>query len=133
MSPETDPKNILFRPRNMINKRLLFTALSLSVVIVTGCISHEETVYRDAERKAVEFENDSAARIFYEALSKTSANGGRTEVKTEVSLPVVFDHKKKVVSGPNVAFNEAVILCDTNKDGRITEAEARIFAELKKK
>jgi hypothetical protein len=32
-----------------------------------------------------------------------------------------------------VAFNNAVMRCDTNKDGVITEAEARIFAENKDK
>lgn len=111
----------------------LSSIIAVSGLMLVGCISHEETVYRDVERKPVEFENDTAARVFYETVSHAQGAGSRTEVKTEVSLPVVFDHKKKVVSGPNVAFNEAVTMCDTNKDGKITEAEARIFAELKKK
>jgi hypothetical protein len=42
---------------------------------------------------------------------------------------VVFDHKRRVVEGESVAFNHAVLRCDTNGDGRITELEARIFAE----
>jgi hypothetical protein len=36
-----------------------------------------------------------------------------------------------VVPGPNAEFNEAVAICDANKDGRITEAEARTYASLK--
>lgn len=115
-------------------KNTCANALGLSVtLIVTGCISHEETVYKDVERRPVEFENDAAARVFYETLMNSRTPGERTESKTEVSLPVVFDHKKKVVAGPNAAFNEAVTFCDTNKDGKIMESEARIFAELKKK
>ena len=34
-----------------------------------------------------------------------------------------------VVRGPNEAFNLAVTRCDTNRDGQITEQEARIFAD----
>ncbi|MCD6050147.1 MAG: hypothetical protein K0Q55_1550 [Verrucomicrobia bacterium] len=103
------------------------------VLLMAGCISHHETVYRDVERRPVEFENDVAARIFYETVMRSRNAGERTEVRTDVSLPVVFDHKKRVVSGPNVAFNEAVTMCDTNKDGRVTVQEARIYAELKRR
>jgi len=97
-------------------------------LLVAGCITHEETVYRDVERAKVEFENDTAARIFYESLNKAGSRQGRTESKTEVELPIIFSDKRKVVSGPNAAFNRAVEQCDTNRDGMITEQEARIFA-----
>jgi hypothetical protein len=95
----------------------------------TGCISTEKTVYQEQDRAKVEFENDTAGRLFYEALSKLQSRHGRSESKTEVSIPVVFDHKRRVVEGESVAFNQAVRRCDTNGDGRITELEARIFAE----
>ena len=98
-------------------------------LFLTGCISHETTVYRDTERRKVEFESETAGRIFYEALSKVPAARGRRESKTEVSIPVVFDHKTRTVAGPNTAFNDAVERCDTNQDGKITEREARIYAE----
>jgi len=98
-------------------------------ILNTGCISTDETVYRDQERIKVEFENDTAGRLFYEALSQTRGSHPRRESKTEVSIPVIFDHKHRVVDGENVAFNQAVHRCDTNQDGRITELEARIFSE----
>src|SRR6266581_9518389 len=108
----------------------LLSALLLSLAVLnTGCISTERTVYRDEARVKVEFENDAAGRLFYEALSKMQSRRGRSESKTEVSIPVVFDHKRRVVEGESVAFNQAVRRCDTNGDGRITELEARIFAE----
>ena len=95
----------------------------------TGCmITHETTVVRDQERVRVEFENDAAARIFYEALSKR-AEPQREISKTKLEIPVVLEHTCKVETGPNAAFNRAVERCDTNRDGRITEAEARIYAE----
>ncbi|MCX6904133.1 MAG: hypothetical protein NTW03_11795 [Verrucomicrobia bacterium] len=108
-------------------------AVAACASLFSGCITHEETTVRDVERVKVEFENDTAARIFYETLSKAPAASSRTESKTEVSLPIIFDHKSRVVAGPNDKFNEAVGICDSNKDGKITELEAKIFAEQSKK
>jgi hypothetical protein len=107
---------------------LLFPAAAVAALLLAGCISHQETVYRDEPRAKVEFENDTAGRLFYETLSKSPKTGRHAESNTEVSLPIVFEHKQKVVGGENVAFNDAVRRCDTNADGRITEQEARIFA-----
>ena len=107
-------------------------ALALAA-LNTGCISTEQTVYQDQERVKVEFENDTAGRLFYEALSRQQSRRGLSESKTEVSIPVVFDHKRRVVEGESVTFNRAVRRCDTNGDSRITELEARIFAEQAEK
>lgn len=41
----------------------------------------------------------------------------------------MFGHKTKTVRGPNTAFNDAVQHADTNKDGRISETEARIYSD----
>lgn len=109
-----------------------FSILSMAgaaALAFTGCISTDKTVYREEERMKVEFENDTAGRLFYETLSKVRSSGNRTESKTEVSLPVVFKHKHRVVEGESTGFNLAVRRCDTNRDGKITEQEARIFAE----
>jgi hypothetical protein len=95
----------------------------------TGCIHTKETTYKDVTRTPVEFETETAGRLFYEALSKRPHGGSRTESSSKVSLPLVFSNEHRVVRGPNAAFNEAVAACDTNKDGRITETEARIFAD----
>lgn len=103
--------------------------LGAAALLTTGCIHHKETVYRDVERAKVEFENDTAGRHFYEALSRAPSNRGKRESKTDVNIPIVFSHSSETVTGENVAFNEAVRECDTNQDGVITETEARIFAE----
>jgi hypothetical protein len=107
-------------------RMLLVAPLALGLV---GCIHHHETVRKDLERLPVSFENDTAARMFYETLEKRRGRKSATETRTEVSIPVIFDHEVKTVEGPNTTFNEAVTHCDTNRDGRITEAEARIFAD----
>lgn len=115
--------------------KILTAGMALAAVLitvsvsVTGCIHTEETVVKDESRAPVEFENDTAGRVFYEALSRMPDAERRTEKESEVSIPVVFSHKQKVVRGSNHAFNQAVLRCDTNRDGRITESEARIFSE----
>ncbi len=109
-------------------KRLL-TLVALLSLVGAGCIHTKETVVKDDARTPISFENDAAARLFYEALVHDKKAKSHTESTVDVSLPVVFSHERKVVHGPNSAFNKAVAECDTNRDGRITESEARIFSE----
>jgi hypothetical protein len=104
---------------------ILATAAGL---LLCGCITHQQVVYQDVERTRVEFESDAAARLFYETLSKSSATKNHSESTTTVTIPIVFQHERKVVPGRNYEFNQAVADCDSNKDGIITEQEARIFA-----
>ena len=101
-------------------------------IMLTGCISHTSVEYRDEERASVEFESDAAARLFYETLTKNPRVGKQSEERWNIEIPFVFEHSGQVRSGRNVAFNQAVAACDTNKDGRITEAESRIFANQRR-
>jgi hypothetical protein len=101
--------------------------LAVACFAGSGCISTERTTYRDAERVKVAFENEAAGRMFYEALSKKEGNAKRSESTTEISLPIVFEHKQHTVDGDNLVFNAAVRRCDSNGDGTITELEARIY------
>jgi hypothetical protein len=110
-------------------KMTLIATLAISAVFATGCISHHETVTKDVERRKVDFENDAAARIFYEALSHLPNEGAKTDKTSKFEIPVVLEYERHVVTGPNAAFNHAVDRCDTNRDGRITEVEAKTFAE----
>jgi hypothetical protein len=102
------------------------------LLAICGCISHEATVVKDVERTRVEFENETAGRMFYETLSKQAPKYSKSESTTEMSLPIIYEHKRHVVTGGNTAFNEAVSICDANKDGKITEVEAKIYAEQAK-
>ncbi len=110
-------------------QHLLLAAFGAGALLSTGCISHEETIVKDTERTPVSFENDTAGRLFYETLSKGGFSRGRQEDSTKVQIPIVFEHKVRTVTGENAAFNEAVGRCDTNRDGKITETEAKIFAD----
>jgi hypothetical protein len=105
-----------------------WVVLVAMALATAGCISHSSTVYRDVSRVKVEFESDAAARLFYETLSNGHFDKDGGESSTNVGIPIIFSHERKVVSGPNTAFNRAVEICDSNRDGVITEQEARIFA-----
>lgn len=104
------------------------TVLAFATVLSVGCIHTQETIVRDEPRMPVSFENEAAGRIFYEALSKMPGSGSHRENSTSVEIPIVFEHTTRTVRGPNTAFNEAVARADTNRDGKITETEANIFA-----
>ncbi len=106
----------------------LYPLLALPFLAV-GCISTDKTTYREEARLKVEFENDTAGRLFYETLSRLRAKRGTNESHTHVELPILFDRHTTVKEGESIAFNEAVRECDTNRDGRITETEARIFSD----
>ena len=105
-----------------------FMLAALCGLVLSGCITHKSTVVRNVDRTRVEFENDTAARIFYEALSKLPEGRHQAESTTTIDIPVVFENERHVVTGPNATFNEAVAECDSNRDGKITELEAKIFA-----
>ena len=98
----------------------------LFALLASGCIHHEETVYKEEARKPVSFENDSAARKFYEAFLN-QPQSHRQVSSTDVSVPVVFGHKVRTVEGSNAEFNRAVEQCDANRDGVITLDEATKF------
>jgi hypothetical protein len=107
--------------------KLKLITIAVLGVALTGCITHRSVVYQDVERVKVEFESDAAARLFYETLNRMTV-AKHSESTTTVSIPIIFENEQKIVAGPNVKFNDAVAACDSNKDGKITELEARVFA-----
>jgi len=116
-------------PKFTVFRVLTFAVLSLLAAGASGCISTSRTVRREEPRMPVEFENDTAGRLFYESLSHLRSQRGASESHSHVSLPIIFDHQNTSIEGESIVFNEAVRRCDTNHDGKITELEARIFSE----
>ncbi|NBU08762.1 MAG: ComF family protein [Proteobacteria bacterium] len=117
---------------NMKTGLLRFALLALVAASLTACIATKETVYRETERIKVEFENDAAARIFYEAFTRSPESRQRNEKITTFTIPVIIHAQRTEKDSENTAFNAAVRRCDTNGDGKITEQEARIFAAQQK-
>jgi hypothetical protein len=99
------------------------------LVLLAGCVTKETNVVQDGERAKVEFESETAARTFFEGMEKGGFKPQHMTSSTKLELPIIFEYRRNVTSGPNASFNRAVQICDTNKDGKITEVEARIFSE----
>ncbi len=115
--------------KSSLRRTAALVALATSL---TACISTKETIYRDVERVKIEFENDAAARIFYEAFTKSPESRQLNEKTTTFNIPVLIHSQRTEKDSENAAFNSAVRRCDTNADGKITEAEARIYAAQQK-
>jgi hypothetical protein len=102
-------------------------AVVFCAAAATGCISRHETIHRDVERIKVQFENETAGRIFYEKLSRMP-DMNHQESNVSFGIPLVLDYERKVVSDNNDKFNRAIRECDVNGDGMITVVEAKIFS-----
>lgn len=112
-----------------MKKIFLNLALVSATFAMAGCITHKSTIHEDVERVKVTFENETAARIFYEKLSHIPSSEKR-ESRTKFDIPLVFEWEQQVETGDNKRFNDAVLRCDTNQDGRITEDEAKIYSAI---
>jgi hypothetical protein len=100
----------------------------LAVLTLCGCVQSHKTVVNQTSCVAVSFQNETASKIFHEAVHRFLIPEEREESTTSFSIPFLYEYERKVVRGSGHAFNKAVLLCDTNHDGHITEREARIFA-----
>lgn len=110
-----------------MNTRIAAVALGLLAAVLSGCISSETTSYQDVERVKVSFETEKAGRVFYETLSKVETKVTKEESKSSVNL-ILINLETRTVTGPNKHFNQAVAMCDTDQNGKISELEAEIFA-----
>lgn len=106
-------------------RRLAFALLLLP--FVSGCItlfSKTEVVRSQEDRRPVTFDTPEANQIFHEAVAERSGYVGGAYVGGPF---VTLYHRAKLLS-ENAKFNDGVTRADTNRDGVITEFEARTFA-----
>jgi hypothetical protein len=115
----------------MTGPRALAAAFAaLSLAFLPGCLtlySKTEVVRSEEARLPVAFESTEAAETFYRAMKDKSGNLGGTEV----AIPFVTLYSRQRELSDSALFNDCVHRCDTNQDGMITLAEAKIFAHLK--
>lgn len=116
----------------MLRARLAPAAFAVATLaFVPGCLtlfSKTEVVRGEESRRPVRFENTTAAEEFNDAVkgkSKASMGGAH------VGVPFVTLYSRHRQLSDSAHFNDCVLRCDTDQDGTITQAEARMFKEMK--
>ena len=102
----------------------------VSLCLLPGCLtlySKTEVVRGEESRRPISFENADAAEMFTNAMRSKS----QTLYGTDISIPFITLYSKERQLSDSAHFNECVMRCDSNQDGIITLAEAKIFAQLK--
>ena len=94
-----------------------------------GCV----TFYRKTEeigakepRLTVDFETEHAAQLFNSTVEKKLRQPAPTD-NSRVGVPFVTFYSKTRVMSENARYNAEVVKCDSNGDGKISEAEARTY------
>ncbi len=115
----------------MVRARLFVAALAVaSLALLPGCLtlfSKTEVIRGEEPRRPVRFENPQAAEVFNKAMKDKSANLGGTHM----GIPFITLYSKDRHLSDSAHFNDCILRCDTDQDGSITLAEARMFANLK--
>jgi hypothetical protein len=115
----------------MLRARLGAAVLAVAALsLVPGCLtlfSKTEVIRGEEPRRPVRFENPEAAETFNKAMKDKTTNLGGTYV----GVPFVTLYSRDRQLSDSAHFNDCVIRCDTDQDGTITLAEAKIFATLK--
>ena len=115
----------------MLRARLAVAALAVVLLApVPGCLtlfSKTEVIRSEEARRPIRFENQEAAEAFNKAMKDKSASLGGTHM----GIPFITLYSKDRQLSDSAHFNDCVLRCDTDQDGTITLAEARMFANLK--
>ena len=114
----------------MLRARLVVAALAASLTLLPGCLtlfSKTEVLRGEEPRRPIRFENQEAAETFNKAMKDKSAQLG----STYLGVPFITLYSKERQLSDSAHFNDCVLRCDTDQDGTITLAEAKIFESLK--
>jgi hypothetical protein len=107
--------------------RLSLVIAMSAMLTQTGCItlfSKTEVVRAGELRRPVRFENQEIAEKFQTAYKNRNRHVGGSYV----GVPFVTLYNKSQELAEVAAWNDAIVTCDTDQDGVITQIEANIFS-----
>ena len=110
-------------------KIFLLTLVSLVAISSTGCITiynKKEEIGEREERLSVTFESEDSAQLFNTTASRKLKKPSPTDTSF-VGIPFVTLYSKTTVLSENARFNDEIRRCDSNRDGIITDAEAKAY------
>lgn len=115
--------------RTQLIRRMVISTLLLALCGAGGACVSTGTA-RNAPRSSVRFASPAAAQTFYEAYiakNYTRAMGAGSYVALGVPVQLPYEHKEYPTD--NIYFNAAVAAADTDRDGTISQDEARGYGE----
>ena len=106
------------------NALILTAFLGLAAMAASGCVSVHKVTIKDAPRRAVGFESAEAVRTFYDALLAKYLPLERKPSRI-IAGQTLYTWETRLSS--NAAFNQGVIVADTDGDGVISMREATAY------
>jgi hypothetical protein len=97
-----------------------------------GCLINsgsEKVVESDAKRLKVDFETEDGLSTFQRTVRQRYEAGGGVVSKTGFAIPFVIATGEKRVLSENAFYNGEVAKADANGDSKISDAEARAYAQ----
>ena len=112
-----------------LRKTLLSGVLIAFTLSSTGCItlySKKEEIGEREERLTINFESEDAAQLFNTTAARRLKKPAPTD-KSYVGIPFVTLYSKTTVLSENARYNDEIRRCDSDRDGIITDAEAKAY------
>jgi hypothetical protein len=97
-----------------------------------GCLINsgsEKVVESDAKRLKVDFETEDGLSTFQRTVRQRYEAGGGVVGTSGFAIPFVVAVGEKRVLSENAYYNGEVAKADANGDGKISDAEARAYAQ----
>ncbi len=97
---------------------------------LSGCLvvgNKDVTMRADEERLMVEFESDEAAALFHDC--RKSIKCSNKESSEQLVIPFICATNTSKKMSVNARYNDEVHQCDSDGDGFISLAEAKLYNE----
>ena len=107
-------------------------AVAIALCLGGGCLVNsgsEKVVESDAKRMKIDFESEEGLSKFQGTVRQRYETGGGVVSKSGFAIPFVVAVGEKRVLSENAYYNGEVAKADANGDGKISDAEARVYAQ----
>jgi len=88
---------------------------------------HVTVLEPDARRVAVRFESAQAETAFAEQVGLRYEGGDAVKRESSGGIPLLYNQAEISVLSQNAYFNEQVAVADTDRDGLISDGEAKAY------
>jgi len=91
--------------------------------------SHVTVLEPEAHRVAVQFESDQAQTTFAQQVGARYEGGDAVKHQSSGGIPLIYNQEEISVLSRNAYFNEQVTVADEDRDGQISNGEARAYGQ----